>query len=309
MVGSTNHPRSNPDGRPPPVNNVKPSCRANSRYFRTVASCAALLRGPKSTPSVKAPPMRLLPEKEILLTSGWAHRCAPIWAPVPVTTFNTLAGRFTCRAMAASSNSSGVISDGLRTTVQPAARAGAKRHRCSLASIELCREVSVVSEGRSRIFKCRYAPRQAACRYFEQRDLPACQPAGGSLAQTPGDSWRDPAPASSASRGMPRVPPARLDLHPGQSPRRHPRTTLRSQDRCDRKYPVIADRTSLHLMKSRVCMLTIQLRRNSASSMISMTVGLVAPAAVTNSSRNCSQSVARAASHPNPRARARKSGV
>ncbi|MCY1453443.1 hypothetical protein D9M71_704310 [compost metagenome] len=71
-------------------------------------------------------PTALLPVKETLATFGWDDSGAPTARPVPHTRLNTPAGRPLSWMMRASSSSgSGVTSEGLSTTVQPAARAGA----------------------------------------------------------------------------------------------------------------------------------------------------------------------------------------
>ncbi|MCY1376798.1 hypothetical protein D9M69_643170 [compost metagenome] len=58
-------------------------------------------------------------------TSGWSSRAWPAEAPVPVTMFTTPAGRTLARIFASSRMVTGVSSDGLMTTVLPAAMAGA----------------------------------------------------------------------------------------------------------------------------------------------------------------------------------------
>src|SRR5690606_20838697 len=71
-------------------------------------------------------PTALLPVKLIALTPGWTTRASPTEGPRPLTTFSTPAGK---PISAASSPSivavRGVTSDGLATTVLPAASAGA----------------------------------------------------------------------------------------------------------------------------------------------------------------------------------------
>lgn len=70
-------------------------------------------------------PVATLPVKAILSMSGCSDRYVPDF-PRPVITFSTPGGRPTSRVMSASSNAvRGVSSEGLRTTVQPAASAGA----------------------------------------------------------------------------------------------------------------------------------------------------------------------------------------
>src|SRR5262249_12285099 len=70
-------------------------------------------------------PARTEPVKATLRTSRWATSGAPASSPVPVTTFTTPGGRpHSSTAIRASSRSdAGVNSDGLATTVFPAASA------------------------------------------------------------------------------------------------------------------------------------------------------------------------------------------
>ena len=73
-------------------------------------------------------PTSVEPVKATLCTPGWRTTAAPA-APSPVTTFSTPGG--SPASWAASANSSavrGVYSAGLRTTVHPAANAGATFH-------------------------------------------------------------------------------------------------------------------------------------------------------------------------------------
>ena len=71
-------------------------------------------------------PTALLPVNEIFATRGSAANGAPTARPVPHTRLNTPSGKPLSAMIAASSSSaSGVTSDGLSTTQQPAASAGA----------------------------------------------------------------------------------------------------------------------------------------------------------------------------------------
>ena len=71
-------------------------------------------------------PARVEPVKETMSTPGWAAIASPTTGPVPVTRLKTPAGRPAASITSASRKAfSGVTSLGLRTTVQPAARAGA----------------------------------------------------------------------------------------------------------------------------------------------------------------------------------------
>ena len=71
-------------------------------------------------------PARVEPVNDTMSTSGWAAIASPTDGPVPVTRLNTPAGRPTSLITSASTNaSSGAISLGLSTTVQPAAIAKA----------------------------------------------------------------------------------------------------------------------------------------------------------------------------------------
>jgi hypothetical protein len=71
-------------------------------------------------------PARVDPVKEIMSTSGWAASISPTTAPVPQTRLKTPGGRPAASTTSASRNAlSGATSLGFRTTVHPAARAGA----------------------------------------------------------------------------------------------------------------------------------------------------------------------------------------
>ena len=66
------------------------------------------------------------PVNDTRRTSGWATSAAPASSPSPCTTLNTPAGKPACSARSASrEHDSGDHSAGLRTTVHPAASAGA----------------------------------------------------------------------------------------------------------------------------------------------------------------------------------------
>ena len=76
--------------------------------------------------AIKSDPTRVEPVKEILRTAGLPVSSAPISAGRPVTTLMTPAGMPARSARTASASAEkGVKSDGLITTVQPAASAGA----------------------------------------------------------------------------------------------------------------------------------------------------------------------------------------
>ena len=67
-------------------------------------------------------PARVEPVKETMSTPGWAAIASPTTGPVPVIRLKTPAASITSARMKALS---GVTSLGLRTIVQPTARAGA----------------------------------------------------------------------------------------------------------------------------------------------------------------------------------------
>ena len=74
-------------------------------------------------------PVAVEPVKTILSTPGCAASAAPASAPVPVTTFSTPSGRpASCISLAIISTVSEASSEGLSTTVQPVAMAGATFH-------------------------------------------------------------------------------------------------------------------------------------------------------------------------------------
>ena len=71
-------------------------------------------------------PTARLPVNESLSTIGWLISASPVGSPGPVTTFSTPAGSPASSISWASRSTANVAySDGLSTTVQPAARAGA----------------------------------------------------------------------------------------------------------------------------------------------------------------------------------------
>ena len=73
-------------------------------------------------------PISVEPVNATLATSLWVTRCMPI-SPGPGTMFTTPGGRSAWRQTSANrSADSGVVEAGLRTTVLPAARAGAIFH-------------------------------------------------------------------------------------------------------------------------------------------------------------------------------------
>ena len=70
--------------------------------------------------------------KATFATLGWATRGPPTSAPKPVTTLTTPGGNpASANSSANSSMDADVCSDGLTTTVLPAARAGASFHEAS----------------------------------------------------------------------------------------------------------------------------------------------------------------------------------
>ena len=83
--------------------------------------------------AITSRPVRSDPVKATLSTPGCFTSGAPASAPVPVTMFTTPRGSATvsptaCTIAPSSSAVIGVSSDGFRTTVQPAASAGASFH-------------------------------------------------------------------------------------------------------------------------------------------------------------------------------------
>ena len=71
-------------------------------------------------------PARVEPVNDTMSISGWAAIASPTVGPVPVTRLNTPGGSPASLITSASTNaSSGAISLGFRTTVQPAAMANA----------------------------------------------------------------------------------------------------------------------------------------------------------------------------------------
>ena len=67
-------------------------------------------------------PTARLPVNDSLSTIGWLIRACPAGSPGPVTTFSTPSGRTSLISWV---NANVAYSEGLRTIVQPAARAGA----------------------------------------------------------------------------------------------------------------------------------------------------------------------------------------
>src|SRR5579859_2146347 len=69
------------------------------------------------------------PVNDIRLIFGWFASAAPAFGPSPITTLSTPSGRPASAASFPTNNElSGVTSDGLTTTVLPAASAGAMPH-------------------------------------------------------------------------------------------------------------------------------------------------------------------------------------
>ncbi len=92
---------------------LPPSSRA-TRFTEVAAS------------SLTRRPARVEPVKLTMSTSGWPARASPATAPVPVTRLNTPGGSPAPSMTSASRKAlRGATSEGLTTTVQPAARAGA----------------------------------------------------------------------------------------------------------------------------------------------------------------------------------------
>ena len=74
-------------------------------------------------------PVAVEPVNATLSMPGCRTRCAPVVGPSPGTTFTTPAGNPTSPASSARRSAvSGVAGSGFRTTVQPAASAGASFH-------------------------------------------------------------------------------------------------------------------------------------------------------------------------------------
>ena len=69
-------------------------------------------------------PVSTLPVSETIATFGWRTSASPAVSPWPVTTLSTPVGRMSAVISARRSALSGVSSDGLSTTVLPAASAG-----------------------------------------------------------------------------------------------------------------------------------------------------------------------------------------
>ncbi len=71
-------------------------------------------------------PASVEPVNDTMSTSGWTAMASPTTGPTPVTRLKTPAGRPTDSTISARTNAfSGATSEGLTTTVQPAASAGA----------------------------------------------------------------------------------------------------------------------------------------------------------------------------------------
>ncbi len=69
-------------------------------------------------------PVVTSPVSDTIRTRGWVTREAPACSPSPVTTLKTPGGRMSVASSASFSAVRGVSSEGLSTTVLPAARAG-----------------------------------------------------------------------------------------------------------------------------------------------------------------------------------------
>ena len=70
----------------------------------------------------------MLPVRETIRTPGWLIRGEPTVSPRPATTFTTPRGNSSASNVASLRVVSGVCSEGLSTTVLPAASAGASFH-------------------------------------------------------------------------------------------------------------------------------------------------------------------------------------
>ena len=70
-------------------------------------------------------PVPMSPVSEIMSMPGWLTSALPTLGPRPVTMLATPAGSSSARISASLSAVSGVISEGLKTTVLPPASAGA----------------------------------------------------------------------------------------------------------------------------------------------------------------------------------------
>jgi hypothetical protein len=85
-----------------------------------------------AAPRITDCPVAEEPVKAILATSGWRTSAAPAPSPRPVTTLTTPSGKPASSITAASSRvEAGETSDGLTTTVLPAASAGHSFHSSS----------------------------------------------------------------------------------------------------------------------------------------------------------------------------------
>ncbi|MCY1363619.1 hypothetical protein D9M69_503870 [compost metagenome] len=73
-------------------------------------------------------PVTISPVSDTMRTRGWLTSGLPTLSPPPQMTFSTPGGRISANAGASASTDSGVCSDGLNTTVLPAASAGAIFH-------------------------------------------------------------------------------------------------------------------------------------------------------------------------------------
>jgi hypothetical protein len=69
-------------------------------------------------------PVAVSPVRLTMSTSGWRMSRSPTVAPGPVTTLRTPFGKIPAASSAIRMAESGVIDDGFRTTVHPAASAG-----------------------------------------------------------------------------------------------------------------------------------------------------------------------------------------
>ena len=90
---------------------------SSSETFLNVLAANSLTRAPVALPPVKA----------TLATFGWVTSGSPTTGPYPVTTLTTPGGspNSTITSFTNSSREADVYSEGLMTTVQPAAKAGA----------------------------------------------------------------------------------------------------------------------------------------------------------------------------------------
>ncbi|MNN83344.1 hypothetical protein D3C81_2003730 [compost metagenome] len=81
-----------------------------------------------AVPEMMRLPVATEPVSETMRTFGWVVSGSPTFGPRPKTMFTTPAGKISAISSARRRAVSGVCSDGLSTTVLPAARAGPSFH-------------------------------------------------------------------------------------------------------------------------------------------------------------------------------------